>query len=54
MTPEETKEKLTFVRGVLALLLETGLFGPLLERASEELDAVAASLEEPVAERRAG
>lgn len=54
MTPDEAKEKLAFVRGVLALLLDTGLFGPLLDRAAEELDSVASSLEEPVAERRAG
>lgn len=53
MTPEEAKERLVFVRAVLALLLETHLFGPLLERAAGDLDAVLEAMGEPV-EKHAG
>ena len=36
----EIKDKLLFQRGVLLLLKETRLFGPLIEKAVEDLDSV--------------
>ncbi len=36
----EIADKLIFVRGFLVLLRDTRLFGPLLERAIDELDDV--------------
>jgi hypothetical protein len=36
----EIKERLVFQRGVLLLLKETRLFGPMIEKALEDLDFV--------------
>ena len=36
----EIQEKLVYQKGVLALLKQTGLFGPVLERALEDIEDV--------------
>ena len=41
----EIKERLAFQRGVLLLLKETRLFGPLIEKAIEDLDFVIERIE---------
>jgi len=41
----EIKERLAFQRGVLLLLKETRLFGPLIEKAVEDLDFVMEKLD---------
>ena len=44
--PYQLKEKLSFPRGVLKLLKETELFGPVIEQALEDIDSLSNRLEE--------
>lgn len=51
MSPDEARERVLFARGVLTLLADTRLFGPLVDKAIEGLDDVAAYVREPAGER---